>query len=43
MASPPEPGTSTELGMASPEPQTTLNYIRSRDRLSKSPAYVLKY
>jgi hypothetical protein len=25
------------------EPRTTLTYIRSRDRLSKSPAYVLKY
>lgn len=24
-------------------PQTTLTYIRNRDRLSKSPAYVLKY
>ena len=24
-------------------PRTTLTYIRSRDRLSKSPAYVLKY
>jgi integrase/recombinase XerD len=23
--------------------RTTLTYIRSRDRLSKSPAYVLKY
>ena len=25
------------------DPRTTLNYIRQRDRLSKSPAYVLKY
>jgi integrase/recombinase XerD len=25
------------------DPRTTLSYIRSRDRLSKSPAYVLKY
>ncbi|MGO8748252.1 MAG: tyrosine-type recombinase/integrase [Thermoguttaceae bacterium] len=25
------------------DPQTTLTYIRNRDRLSKSPAYVLKY
>jgi len=25
------------------DPATTLGYIRSRDRLSKSPAYVLKY
>ena len=25
------------------DPRTTLAYIRSRDRLSKSPAYVLKY
>ena len=25
------------------DPQTTLTYIRSRDRLSKNPAYVLKY
>jgi integrase/recombinase XerD len=25
------------------DPRTTLGYIRSRDRLSKSPAYVLKY
>jgi integrase/recombinase XerD len=25
------------------DPRTTLTYIRSRDRLSKSPAYVLKY
>ena len=26
-----------------PDPRTTLTYIRSTDRLSKSPAYVLKY
>ena len=26
-----------------PDPRTTLTYIRSRDRLSKSPAYLLKY
>jgi integrase/recombinase XerD len=26
-----------------PDPRTTLTYIRSRDRLSKSPAYALKY
>jgi integrase/recombinase XerD len=25
------------------DPRTTLTYIRSRDRLSKSPEYVLKY
>ena len=25
------------------DPRTTLTYIRSRDRLSKSPAYILKY
>ncbi len=25
------------------DPRTTLTYIRSRDRLSKSPAHVLKY
>jgi integrase/recombinase XerD len=25
------------------DPRTTLTYIRKRDRLSKSPAYVLKY
>ena len=25
------------------DPRTTLTYVRSRDRLSKSPAYVLKY
>lgn len=25
------------------DPRTTLSYIRSRDRLSKSPAYILKY
>jgi integrase/recombinase XerD len=25
------------------DPRTTLTYIRSRDRLSKSPAYVLRY
>ncbi len=25
------------------DPRTTLTYMRSRDRLSKSPAYVLKY
>jgi hypothetical protein len=25
------------------DPRTTLTYIRSRDRRSKSPAYVLKY
>ncbi|MGA2706172.1 MAG: hypothetical protein ABSH35_34485 [Isosphaeraceae bacterium] len=25
------------------DPRTTLTYIRSRDCLSKSPAYVLKY
>jgi integrase/recombinase XerD len=25
------------------DPRTTLTYIRSRDRLSQSPAYVLKY
>lgn len=25
------------------DPRTTLTYTRSRDRLSKSPAYVLKY
>lgn len=25
------------------DPRTTVTYIRSRDRLSKSPAYVLKY
>ena len=25
------------------DPRTTLSYIRSRDRLSKSPAYVLRY
>jgi hypothetical protein len=25
------------------DPRTTLTYIRSRDPLSKSPAYVLKY
>ncbi len=25
------------------DPRTTLSYIRSRDRLSKSPAYVLNY
>jgi integrase/recombinase XerD len=25
------------------DPRTTLAYIRSRDRLSKSPAYVLRY
>ncbi len=25
------------------DPRPTLTYIRSRDRLSKSPAYVLKY
>lgn len=25
------------------DPRTTLSYIRSRDRLSNSPAYVLKY
>jgi integrase/recombinase XerD len=25
------------------DPRTTLTYIRTRDRLSKSPAYVLKY
>ncbi len=25
------------------DPRTTLTYIRSRDRLNKSPAYVLKY
>jgi integrase/recombinase XerD len=25
------------------DPRTTFSYIRSRDRLSKSPAYVLKY
>jgi integrase/recombinase XerD len=25
------------------DPRTTLTCIRSRDRLSKSPAYVLKY
>jgi integrase/recombinase XerD len=26
-----------------PDPRTTLTYIRQRHRLSKSPAYVLKY
>ena len=25
------------------DPRTTLTYIRTRDRLSKSPAYVLSY
>ena len=25
------------------DPRTTLTYIRTRDRLSKSPAYVLNY
>jgi len=25
------------------DPRTTLTYIRTRDRLSQSPAYVLKY
>ena len=25
------------------DPRTTLTYLRSRDRLSKSPAYVLRY
>jgi hypothetical protein len=25
------------------DPRTTLTYVRNRDRLSKSPAYVLKY
>ncbi len=25
------------------DPRTTLTYIRSRDRLSKSPAYLLRY
>jgi len=25
------------------DPRTTLTYIRSRDRLSKSPAYTLRY
>jgi integrase/recombinase XerD len=25
------------------DPRTALTYIRTRDRLSKSPAYVLKY
>ncbi|MDB5390679.1 MAG: integrase [Planctomycetaceae bacterium] len=25
------------------DPRTTLAYIRSRDRLSESPAYVLRY
>jgi hypothetical protein len=25
------------------DPRTTLTYIRGRDRLSKSPAYVLRY
>jgi integrase/recombinase XerD len=25
------------------DPRTTLTYIRSRDRLSKSPTYVLRY
>jgi integrase/recombinase XerD len=25
------------------DPRTTLTYIKSRDRLSKSPAYVLRY
>ena len=25
------------------DPRTTLTYVRSRDRLSKSPAYVLRY
>ena len=25
------------------DPRTTLTYIRSRDRLSQSPAYVLRY
>jgi integrase/recombinase XerD len=25
------------------DPRTTQTYIRSRDRLSKSPAYILKY
>lgn len=25
------------------DPRTTLTYIRNRDRLAKSPAYVLKY
>jgi integrase/recombinase XerD len=25
------------------DPRTTLTYIRTRDRLSKSPAYVLRY
>ena len=25
------------------DPRTTLSYIRNRDRLSKSPAYVLRY
>jgi hypothetical protein len=25
------------------DPRTTLTYIRQRDRLSKSPAYALKY
>ena len=25
------------------DPRTTLTYIRSRDRLSRSPAYVLRY
>jgi len=25
------------------DPRTTLGYIRSRDRLSNSPAYVLRY
>jgi integrase/recombinase XerD len=25
------------------DPRTTLGYIRNRDRLSRSPAYVLKY
>ena len=25
------------------DPRTTLTYIRTRDRLSKSPGYILKY
>jgi integrase/recombinase XerD len=25
------------------DPRTTLTYIRTRDRLSKSPAYLLRY
>jgi integrase/recombinase XerD len=25
------------------DPRTTLTYIRNRDRLSRSPAYVLRY